>query len=332
METALESQETVATVVPSVDQRNVSATLAVPMRVRGETIGVVHLSREGTETQWTRQERALVSALVEELGEVVESERQFADTRSTLAQTERMYEASQKIGVATTRREILGVVLEIASSTSIDQVAAFTFAAPVTHGLPKMQELSAVWDREKAAPLASVSLRHSVEELPFVYSMSKGRSLVVPDIGQADRLDPQLQQVLGERQFRAFAAVPMVAGDEWLGYTVVLVRRAHSFTPGELRVYESVNRQAAMALRSVQLYQEAEKRAQREELIREITSKMRGTPDLETILSTAVEELGKALGVSRAFVRLGAAGKVVRPEQEAHSEKKTSTADAESKA
>ena len=38
--------------------------------------------------------------------------------------------------------------------------------------------------------------------------------------------------------------------------------------------------------------------------IREITSKMRGTPDLDTILNTAVQELGKALGVSRAFVRL----------------------------
>jgi GAF domain-containing protein len=71
-----------------------------------------------------------------------------------------------------------------------------------------------------------------------------------------------------------------------------------------MRVYESVADQAATALRSTWLYRDAQNRAQREELIREITSKMRGTPDLDTILNTAVQELGKALGVSRAFVRL----------------------------
>jgi GAF domain-containing protein len=71
-----------------------------------------------------------------------------------------------------------------------------------------------------------------------------------------------------------------------------------------MRIYDSVNDQAATALRSARLYQDAQNRARREQLIREITSKMRGTPDLDTILNTAVQELGKALGVSRAFVRL----------------------------
>lgn len=82
-----------------------------------------------------------------------------------------------------------------------------------------------------------------------------------------------------------------------------------------MRVYESVNRQAAIALRSARLYEEAQKRAYREQLVREITSKMQGTPDLDTILNTAVEELGKALGVSRAFVRLstGPAHKAAGP-------------------
>ena len=31
---------------------------------------------------------------------------------------------------------------------------------------------------------------------------------------------------------------------------------------------------------------------------------MRSTADLDTVLNTAVQELGRALGVSRAFVRL----------------------------
>jgi GAF domain-containing protein len=96
----------------------------------------------------------------------------------------------------------------------------------------------------------------------------------------------------------------MSVGNEWLGYSVILTHGPHVFTAGEMRIYESVHDQAATALRSARLFQEAQSRARREQLIREITSKMRGTPDLDTILNTAVQELGRALGVSRAFVRL----------------------------
>lgn len=304
MQAALERQETVSEVVHSADTHRASVVLAVPLEVRGEVIGVVQLSKEGSEQTWSGQERALVEALVEQLGEAIEGERQFAHTRSTLAQTERMYEASQRISAAADRHEILSIVLEIGSSTAVDQVAVFTFDAPVAQGLPTVQELSQFWDGRDARPLVPVGVRRSVDELPFVYSMSRESSLVVPDVERARQLDPLLKQSLVAAGFQAFAAVPLAVGNEWLGYTLVLSRQVHPFTPGELRVHESVNRQAAIALRSVRLYEEAQRRAHREQLIREITSKMRGTPDLATILNTAVEELGRALGVSRAFVRL----------------------------
>lgn len=150
-------------------------------------------------------------------------------------------------------------------------------------------------------PVGSAS---SIDDLPVPYSMSRHEALVVPEVGDSSQLDPALRAPLLAEGFRAFAAVPFAVGDEWLGYALALVRDPHSFTPGELRVYESVGRQAAIALRSARLYEEAQSRARREQLIREITSRMRGTVDLETILNTAVEELGRALGVSRAFVRL----------------------------
>ena len=318
MQTALDRQEIVSRVVRSEHGRTARSVLAVPLKVRGEVIGVVDLYREGSEQEWTERERALVEALVEEIGETIEGERQFAHTRSTLAETERMYEASQRISAADERGEVLQVVLDIVASTPVDQVALFTFGSPVTRDLPSRQELSAVWDRQEADPLVPLGVQRSIEELPFPYSMSKERSTVVPDVGEDKRLDPALRQHLLAKGFRAFAAVPLAVGDEWLGYSLALTRNPHSFTPGEMRVYESVNRQAAIALRSARLYEEAQKRAHREQLIREITSKMQGTPDLETILNTAVEELGKALGVSRAFVRLstGLTPKPVAPAAE----------------
>ena len=63
--------------------------------------------------------------------------------------------------------------------------------------------------------------------------------------------------------------------------------------------------QLGMALESARLYEDAQRRATRERLTREITDKMRSVTDVEEIVQAAVDELFSALGTSRAFVRLG---------------------------
>ncbi|MFN2128958.1 MAG: GAF domain-containing protein [Anaerolineae bacterium] len=304
MQSALDRQEAVSVVAPAERGRSSRSGLAVPLKVRGEVIGVVDLYREGSGQEWDEREREMVAALVEEIGETLDGERQFAQTRATLAETERMYQASQKISAAEKRSEILGTVRDIVASTGVDQIAVFMFRLPITDGVPEEQELSTFWDKGKGEAVIPVGSRSSIEDLPVPYSMSPHKVLVVPDVRDSPQLDPALRAPLLASGFCAFAAVPLAVGDEWLGYFLGLFKSRHVFTPGELRVYEAVARQAAIALRSARLYQEAQSRARREQLIREITSRMRGTVDLETILNTAVEELGKALGVSRAFVRL----------------------------
>ena len=62
--------------------------------------------------------------------------------------------------------------------------------------------------------------------------------------------------------------------------------------------------QAAVALENVRLFEEAQRRAQREHQTYEITAKIRRSPDVATILQTAVDELGQALNTDRALIRL----------------------------
>jgi hypothetical protein len=60
----------------------------------------------------------------------------------------------------------------------------------------------------------------------------------------------------------------------------------------------------ALSLENVRLFDEAQRRAWHEALVRELSDTMRRTTDVNTILETAVQGLGKALGSARAFVRL----------------------------
>lgn len=78
-----------------------------------------------------------------------------------------------------------------------------------------------------------------------------------------------------------------------------------AWTPGEVDLLRRLVDQLGAALESAQLYQETQRRAAREQAIRQITERMRSAVEVETILQNTVTELAKALGVPRAYVRLG---------------------------
>ncbi|MFQ6099773.1 MAG: GAF domain-containing protein [Anaerolineae bacterium] len=82
---------------------------------------------------------------------------------------------------------------------------------------------------------------------------------------------------------------------------------AGGWTAEEVAVLETLADQLGETLESARLYEDAQRRAVRERLTREITDKMRRASGVEGIVQAAVDELFGVLGTSRAFVRLEAA-------------------------
>ena len=77
------------------------------------------------------------------------------------------------------------------------------------------------------------------------------------------------------------------------------------WTPDEISLLEVMAEQLGTALESARLYEEAQRRAARERLTREITERMRSTSEVQNIIQSAVDELFGVLDASRVFVRLG---------------------------
>jgi GAF domain-containing protein len=77
------------------------------------------------------------------------------------------------------------------------------------------------------------------------------------------------------------------------------------WTAEELALIQEVVEQLDVALESARLHQDAQRRATREETIRRVTEEMRRPRDVDSILRATLAELTKALGVPRAYVRLG---------------------------
>lgn len=74
------------------------------------------------------------------------------------------------------------------------------------------------------------------------------------------------------------------------------------WTASEIALMETLSDQLGVALESARLYEETQRRAERERLAGEITAKLRASNQPEAILQTAVAELRRALQVRKAQV------------------------------
>jgi len=73
----------------------------------------------------------------------------------------------------------------------------------------------------------------------------------------------------------------------------------------EMFLLESISNRLSQTLESARLYEDAQRLAWREQQINLISSQVRSSVNLETILQNTVRELGKSLGASRAFIQIG---------------------------
>jgi GAF domain-containing protein len=78
------------------------------------------------------------------------------------------------------------------------------------------------------------------------------------------------------------------------------------WTPNEKALVQAVAGEVAIALENARLIEQTERRAQREHIVADISSRMLASNDIESILRTAGDELGRVLRVGRVAVQLNA--------------------------
>jgi len=73
----------------------------------------------------------------------------------------------------------------------------------------------------------------------------------------------------------------------------------------EQALVQALADQAVLALENARLFEDTQARAQREQLINQITARVRASTDMQTILRTTSEELTRVLDLPWARIRLG---------------------------
>ncbi len=105
---------------------------------------------------------------------------------------------------------------------------------------------------------------------------------------------------------KSWMGVPLLIGGEPIGAMIVQdLEKELRFDEDDLRLMSTLALQVAAGLRNARLLDNTYRQAERERLLHEISRKIRGSTDMQTILKSTAQELGKYTGARRVRIELG---------------------------
>jgi GAF domain-containing protein len=270
--------------------------VAVPVRVRGETIATIAARKSEEGDTWTDDDVALLESVAGQAALALETARQYAEEQRRVTELEVVNRVSQAASqlmrldtlVRMVGRQIYGVVsgehVAIAMYNEEQDMLDYSYVL----------ELGEEVNRPSAA---------ATEGLAGVVVRSRQPLLLDENVEQqAAGLGVRLEQ----KPPASWLGVPLLVGDRLVGLIIVQdYERARSFSEDDVALLSTVAGQMATALQNTQLLEQVQRTARRERLIHEISSKVRQSPDIETVLETTAREVGRALNATRATVKLG---------------------------
>jgi GAF domain-containing protein len=293
-------------------------TLLLPIPVRDQVVGTIHLTK-GTErpskteagpesmAAFNDEEITLLRTIIEQLGIALDSSRLYQDTQ-------RLAYREQLTSEVTTRiRETLNI--ETVLKTAVEEIQKTLGLSEVVISLAEGQE----WFVSR--PTISVQARPD--------GVTQSGSVWYPEMQQAIHLGkPVFGPQNPEGQTLARMAIPIQVRGTVIGAINTsrpiaptagatgsegtpqdqqgqAATPENQWTSDEIAFLEAVAEQLGVALDSARLYAETQQRAEQERLVSEVTSRIRASLDMKTVLATATREMCEILRLAEAEIRLG---------------------------
>jgi GAF domain-containing protein len=129
-----------------------------------------------------------------------------------------------------------------------------------------------------------------------------------------DAVLPEIRQAIEEENTVVLAGnggdysalvTPITLRGEAIGALGIHADAERKWTSDEISLVEAIVQRMALAAENLRLLDETQRRAARERLISETTSRIRQTLDVQTVLRTAADEIYETFGLDEITIRLG---------------------------
>ncbi|NKQ35578.1 MAG: GAF domain-containing protein [Chloroflexi bacterium] len=277
------------------------ALVSMPLSVGGLLVGQF-VMRWREPYLFTEADQRLFDSIANQAASVVYNRMLFKQTDEALSETAALYQASADINAATTFDDIINALRHhTILGHNINNLSFNYFDRPWTENEPpEWVEVVTHWS---TLPDSAVMPRYPLSAFPSAEKLlHRDAPTIIEDVLNDPRLDDNVRTLYAERfQANSTIFVPLVLGNQWVGFINAIYPQKMTFPDEELRRIIALSRQAAVAIQSIRLLEATEARARREQALREIAAKVHRSADVDVVMRTAVQEVGKALG-RQAFI------------------------------
>ena len=199
--------------------------------------------------------------------------------------------------------EDLQVLTALANQVSI----AFENTRLLTETRAALIQVQEVYDEFTRAEWSRESAK--AEQAGFRYQAGRiemiEKSLNSPEVVSAVQTgEVSTNQTNGSKETRPTVAVPVKLRGEVIGVLQIESNNpSKTWQKDDVSLIEAVAERAAFAMENARLFQDARKRASKERLISEATTKISGALSIENILQTTAQELERVLGGSEVLIQ-----------------------------
>ena len=285
--------------------------LALPLISRDQTIGAMTI-QSTEEAAFSEQDIAVLQTMADQIAVAVENAQLLRQMQAALTQADTLYTVSQALIASGGAQELLQAVAGPAFAGGAN-AASLLYVDNDERGRAEWIEMVARV-QTTGAQNAPIGARYYLPEFPLarLLTASPDRPQMIADVdAPKGAVDEGTVQILGSTKVCALMIVPLTLSGRWVGIVVVTWLQPHEFSAQEEQLYGAVGFQLAMLVENRRLLERVQARVERERVVREIADQMERATDVEALMRITAEGLNKALGTSRAYVRMGTEAELV---------------------
>ncbi|OGI07724.1 MAG: hypothetical protein A3I68_00045 [Candidatus Melainabacteria bacterium RIFCSPLOWO2_02_FULL_35_15] len=269
----------------------------LPVIIRNELLGAIICVRTSSSTDATTEDLRITQDIAGHLAVILNQANLYEESLST-AQREFLLNS-----ITTMIRDTLEVdgVLE-KTAREVGQV----FGVNVCGAFLRKDDDSgfiakSIWGTKD-------EFSKKLARLKLDYNLPKSQKTLIPDpITQSITISnyiPESSEELSKIDCKSYLACSLNKGNKTVGILVLAqFDQPRNWTSSEVQLLDSITDQVEMALSQAELYQHVQQTERQINLLHQVSSAIRDSLNISTVMARAAQDLGEILGSSRCFIR-----------------------------